>query len=381
MNLQQRGQFLRGLIGTIREQEFPYEPRPESKTRWRDYNLAQCREIVEMISLIRDLVDQAGKRLGISSPPMPSGPGRPPVNPLDIAKILLLQSYFGVSNRVASGLVLLFLEKLGLTSDFSYKTIERGYERKDVREILDEVFKLTNEPIEGLEKVFSVDGSGVPTSVKQNYANDRLRQNSKKSKGKRSKPTIKDENLGPDDDFAKSSPKKKHDYVYNLPIIGVKYKLFAAWNSTSDHTIGETTMFPQSMAQAYENHPEMETVLGDGIFATRPICEIVGKYNATPRFLPRRNVTLKRKGVREWSDMLWDLMNDPQSWLADYHMRSISETGFAMLAKSNPWPLKKRLDNRKETENYLRGIDHNIKRLCYLRFLEEIDPLPQKAGA
>ena len=43
------------------------------------------------------------------------------------------------------------------------------------------VFKLTNEPVRGLEKVFSVDGSGSPTSVKQNYAQDRERQRQGKS--------------------------------------------------------------------------------------------------------------------------------------------------------------------------------------------------------
>ena len=75
----------------------------------------------------------------------------------------------GVPNRVAEGLIHLFDGKLGLSQHFLYK-IEGGYDKKSVDRILDMVFQLTNEPIRELEKVFSVDGSGSPTSVIQNYA-------------------------------------------------------------------------------------------------------------------------------------------------------------------------------------------------------------------
>jgi len=36
-------------------------------------------------------------------------------SPADVAKALLMQSYFGVSNRVAAGLPLVFKEKLRLS--------------------------------------------------------------------------------------------------------------------------------------------------------------------------------------------------------------------------------------------------------------------------
>lgn len=218
--------------------------------------------------------------------------------------------------------------------EFSYKRIERGYDRKSVDRILDPVFKLTNEPVRELEKVFSVDGSG-PTSINQN-SQDRKRQNAKRSKGKDSlSKTGKD--AVPKDSWP-TSTFTKYDYVYKVAIIGTRYKLFAGWKSTVDHTIGETTIFPEVMVQAVENHPNMDKILGDGIFATRPICKMVGKYGVIPRFLPRRNITLKRKGVKEWVDMLWDLAENPQEWLYDYHMRSLSESGFSMLVRTNPQP-------------------------------------------
>ena len=56
-------------------------------------------KIGDVINLIRELVDSAVKRLE----PIDTykGPGRPPVQPSDITKVILLQSYPGV--RVAEG--------------------------------------------------------------------------------------------------------------------------------------------------------------------------------------------------------------------------------------------------------------------------------------
>jgi len=375
MNRKQRGDFVRKIITQVREKEFPYEGRSRKKINWNDYDVAQCREIADMIGLIRVLVDSAVDHIEALLPQGPKQPGRPPRSASDIAKVLLLQSYLGVPNRVAEGFLYLFSEKLGLTEEFSYKTIERGYDRESVDRILTVVFTLTNEPVRELEKVFSADGSGTPTSMKQNYAEDRKRQNRKRTRYNDAVSETMVQETASDDRWPVSTCDLSHGYVYKVAVIGTKYKLFAGWKSTVDHSVGETSMFPEVMAQAIEHHPHMNQILGDGLFATRPICKIAGEYKVTPRFLPRRNVTLKRRGVKAWVDMLWALSEDPQKWLHDYHMRSISETGFSMLTRANPQPLRKRLDPRKETEDFLRAVCHNIKRLCYLRYLAGIVPV------
>ena len=71
---------------------------------------------------------------------------------------------------MAEGLLLLFREKLDINRHFSYKTIERGYDREAVNEILDEIVVITNESVEGKETTFSFDGTGFSTSNKENYA-------------------------------------------------------------------------------------------------------------------------------------------------------------------------------------------------------------------
>ena len=350
MNHEQRGNLVRKIISQVRDREYPYKTREKRKINWHDYDLAQCREIGDVINLIRELVNSAVKRL---EPESAKGPGRPPVQPSDIAKVLLLQSYLGVSNRVAEGLIYLFDAKLGLSQQFSYKTIERGYDRESVDRILDMIFQLTNEPVQGLEKIFSVDGSGSPTSVKQNYAHDRQRQRGGK-------------NAEENDLLASSTSDPKHDYVYKVAAIGTEYKLFSGWISTTDHSLGETTLFPEVRTQTIENHSGAEMMLGDGVFGNRPICKLVSSYGLTLRALPHRNCTLKSKGVREWINMLWALSEDSDAWLAEYHMRSISETGYSVLKRANPQPLRKRLNPRRETEDYLRGICHNMAVLSNL---------------
>ncbi len=160
---------LRELVKSVRSGEFEYEERPRKSLDWSSYDEAQAYELADMLYTIRKLVDEAAARVPAEELEK-RGPGRPPIHsPADVAKVLLMQSYFGVSNRVAAGLALVFKEKLRLSDTFSYKTVERGYDPGPITKILEEVFKLTNEYGNANETTFSTDGSGDPMSSKVNY--------------------------------------------------------------------------------------------------------------------------------------------------------------------------------------------------------------------
>jgi len=139
-----QGKELRDIISRIREGTFEYESRDEKKTNWTKYNQAQIHEMSDFLNNIRDLVGKAKIRIMGPTAPDIKKVGRPPIDPFDIVKVLLLQTYTGSPNRVAEGLLLLFGEKLGISKHFSYKTIERGYDKETVNDILDEVTKITN---------------------------------------------------------------------------------------------------------------------------------------------------------------------------------------------------------------------------------------------
>ena len=320
MPSKQRGDELRKIIKSIRDGTFKYESKEPVTTNWTQYDHAQIHEMADYLDNIRDLVEEADKRIKERTPPRKRGPGRPPTDPADVTKALLLQAYADASNRATEGLLLLFREKLNISCHFSYKTIERGYDREPVNEILDEIVVITNESVEGKETTFSFDGTGFSSSNKENYADKRQKQNSKKNH-KKSTSASKEQ---ADDSFPKSNSVTKMGFSYAVMGVGVQYKLISGMCISPDHSIGETTMFPEAFGQTLDCHPHLDGILGDGIYGCRWITNLVSGNHATPHFLPRSNVTFKSKGALGWYDMLYSLWEDPQGWLEEYHMRSIS---------------------------------------------------------
>jgi transposase len=342
---------LRDLVRSVRSGEFEYQERPEKSLDWSSYDEAQAYELADMLYTIRKLVDEAVNRLPAKELEKERGPGRPPVHsPADVAKVLLMQSYFGVSNRVAAGLALVFKEKLRLSDTFGYKTIERGYDPGPVTRILEEVFKLTNEYGNANETTYSTDGSGDPTSTKVNYESVRSEQRKNSDES--------------------SSSSTRHDFQYTVSSVGVHTKLYAGFRTTDDHSIGELSFFPSVVAQTRINCPSMATMLGDSLYATRQACAIVAGYGAKPCFLPKTTSTLRSHGVPAWKDMTYELVEDPQTYLMVYHMRSISETSNSMDKTRFPGKIRKRLSLRKRTEELLRKDVHNARQYSYLRYLE-----------
>ncbi len=73
-----------------------------------------------------------------------------------------MQAYFGMPNRIAEGFTGLFGEKLGISSSFSYKTIERGYEPERTKKLLDDVHRIMNENGNPLRRYSPPMGPAIP---------------------------------------------------------------------------------------------------------------------------------------------------------------------------------------------------------------------------
>jgi len=346
---------LRQTISRVRKGEFPYQGKEQKKIDFTQYNQAQINEIADVLDTIRDIVDLADQRLQKNTDS--KRPGRPstPVN--DVVKVLLMQSYFGVSNRVAEGFLRLFREKLDITSDFSYKTIERGYDPECTRELLDEVFTLTNQVGNSQEKKFSIDGTGDPASVKVNYESKRSQQRKQKETGEGTPERV--------DAFAG----KKHDFQYSVFSIGVNSKIIGGYSTTDDHSRGELSFFRGVVEDTLINCPKFDTLCGDGLYANRVVCALLQEHGVDAFVLPRSNVTFRSKGVALWKNMLYDLAENPQQWLENYHSRSISESVNSMLKRREPTKIRKKLSLRKATEEILKFNLHNVRQICYLQYL------------
>ena len=251
----EREEKLREIVSQVRAGEFSYEEKEGKEINFASYNKAQINEIADVLDMIRDTVEIASARL--HKVPIPKGPGQPPKPIEDVVKVLLMQSYFGVSNRVAEGFLRLFREKLRIESDFSYKTIERRYDPERSKELLDEVFKITNEISNPFENKFGIDGTGDPATMKVNYESKRAEQRKEKEDG--SKAETKEN--------ADLFPGKKHDFQYSVLSIGLTTKIIGGFSTTDDHTIGELSHFRGVMGQVLDYCPNFDTLSADGLYA------------------------------------------------------------------------------------------------------------------
>ena len=341
---------LRNLVKSVRDRSFPYEKRDLPERNWHQYDQAQADEIADILETIRDVVNIASSRIKEEK----RGVGRPPVATSDIVKVMLMQAYFGMPNRVARGFLRLFGEKLGISSKFSYKTIERGYEPDRTKKLLDEVHRIMNETGNSMENIFSTDGTGDPNNMKVNYESKRSQQRIEKDKDKR-------------ESDAFPHTKGKHDFQYSSFSVGVHTKMIAGLYTTDDHSIGELSMFPGIMAQTVDLCPQIEVMLGDALYSNRNICSIVDKYGIKPYFLLKTNATFRAKGVPSWKSMLYEFIDDTQFWMEQYHMRSISESVNSMIKRKMPTKIRKKLPQRKKTEETLKINMHNMRQFSYLR--------------
>ncbi len=87
------GEELREIIKKVRDSSFEYKHREKCETNWAKYDFAQIKEMANYLDNLKDIVDEAHNRIQSRTIPAKRGPGRPEINPADIAKTLLLQTY------------------------------------------------------------------------------------------------------------------------------------------------------------------------------------------------------------------------------------------------------------------------------------------------
>ena len=109
------------------------------------------------------------------------------------------------------------------------------------------------------------------SSNKENYADTRQKQNAKKGnkKAKSTSSAIPTEREQADDSFPKPNSTAKKGFSYAVMGVGVQYKLISGISISPDHSIGETTMFPGAFGQTLDCNPNLNGVLGDGIYGCR----------------------------------------------------------------------------------------------------------------
>lgn len=342
---------LKSLLTRIEDDEsdFTYNGKEKKATDWAKYDTAQINEINDMLEYIRDSVDQAVRRLNIEEryEREKKKPGQPMVFPGDLTKAVLLQQYFSVANRVSEGLVLLFMEKMGITESFSYKTIERAYDNLFVQEILHHLFIATQQPVKEKEKNFSTDGTGAPTSMKYNYEHEKHGKN-------------------------KGEERKLDMFEQLILTVGCRYQLIADFIMTDNPHAHESPYLEEAVLRVNSVYDSIDIWSGDAGYISRSNTTAIADAGGIPRIYPKKDDTFKAKGSSAWKKMHYALINDPQQWLREYHQRSISETVNSIYLRMFPKPLARKVRGRRFYEGFARTCVYNLKRLLYLRYLEDL---------
>ena len=330
---------LTDLIKDVRSRKYKYVPVEEKPIDWRSYKEAQINEMNDYLVLVREIIDEIHRELGDIDQ---GRVGKPPKSCFDRAKAIMLQQYFEASNRVAEGLARLFKEKLGIKDELTYKDIETAYESPYVVMVLKLLFEKTNEPVAGLEHEFSGDGTGLPTSIKQNYEND------------------------------KGDSKKMRLYDKLVCVVGTKYKLLSAAEIT-EGTANESPFVVPLLKESSSMHNNMKLFCYDSAAYSLDIIDyITDVLHAEPRIFPPVNAVLKTYGSMSKKLMLLDFLNNTQQWLRQYHTRSVSESRNSADKRVFPRPLLKRLECRRHVEGYAHACRYNIRQLSYVFHINSV---------
>src|SRR3989344_8287811 len=151
----------RKLVPKLRKKGF-YKPQEKRKIDWKKYNIAQTEEAIKIFEEIRILVDSCEIR-------KINNLGRKGKDGKILAKIILVCELMQLTERQSQGWITLIGKSLGLSSNIDDRTVGRAYNSLEIQYLLKQVFEKTKNS----DGILSGDGSGLETTRKQNYENDR----------------------------------------------------------------------------------------------------------------------------------------------------------------------------------------------------------------
>ncbi len=137
-----------------------YTYRKPRKIDWVAYNISQIEGIKEALNFIKNEVEKC------FLPPIKVG------KPIDVrlyTKIVLLCELFGLTERNAQGFIELFGSSAGIYEKVDDRTIGNAYEKREVAFILKQIF----DKRKNSDGILSGDGTGLETSRRQNYGEDK----------------------------------------------------------------------------------------------------------------------------------------------------------------------------------------------------------------
>ena len=294
----------RKLVPKLREKGF-YNSKEKRPINWKKYNRAQTEEALELLKRINEIVDSCKiKKI--------SNLGRKGIDEKILAKVILLCETLQLTERQAQSWIALLSSNIKLTSKLDDRTIGRAYNSLEVQYLLKQVFEKTKNS----DGILMGDGSGLETSRKQNYENDR----------------------------------KTNEYFTSI---------------VDSREIVQAFEMDKNERRAMKKM--IEEVKGNSLrldagFIDRKLTTKISELGMKPFIFPKKNNKLN--GRLAWKLIYFELFLETQEWLKEYHQRSHCESFHSSFKRKNKILLKNNSISRL-TQLTARIIIHNLRKLSY----------------
>jgi len=294
----------RKLVPKLREKGF-YNSKEKRPINWKKYNSAQTEEALELLKRINEIVDSCKiKKV--------SNLGRKGIDEKILAKVILLCETLQLTERQSQSWIALLSSNIKLTSKLDDRTIGRAYNSLEVQYLLKQVFEKTKNS----NGILMGDGSGLETSRKQNYENDR----------------------------------KTNEYFTSI---------------VDSREIVQAFEMDKNERRAMKKM--IEEVKGNSLrldagFIDRKLTTKISELGMKPFIFPKKNNKLN--GRLAWKLMYFELFLETQEWLREYHQRSHCESFHSSFKRKNKILLKNNSISRL-TQLTARIIIHNLRKLSY----------------
>ena len=300
----------REMVPLLREKGF-YESEEKRKISWPEYNLSHIEEASEVLDFINNIVDEsiymntAGKV------------GKPLTDPKALAKAVLACEALGFTERGAQGWLKIIGPYFGIRESLDDRTIGDAYEKIEVLYLLKQIFEKTKDS----DGILSGDGTGLETSRKQNYENN----------------------------------KKAGEW---LTSIVDSREIVQAFDISGEQ---ECRAMHKLIGKVYGNSLRLDAGFND-----RELVNKIAELGMTPYVFPKSNNNLN--GALAWKNMYLELFFDVMYWLTEYHLRSHAESFHSSFKRVYGMITKRRVTS-KLCQVTARIILHNRRRLSYFKRL------------
>ena len=283
-----------------------YTDKVPRRVDWIAYNQSQIEDCKEVLHFIKTSVDKC------IIPPKKVG--KPLTNPKSLTKTILICEAFNLTERKAQGFLALVKHIVGIRENLDDRVIGNAYDKKEVAFILRQIFEMTKDS----DGILAGDGSGLETSRRQNYGEDR------------------------------TSTKE-----FLTSIVDSREIVQAFDFSGKDECIAMHSLIEEV---------DGESLRLDAGFNDRELVKKIVQKGMLPYIYPKKNNILN--GDNSWKEMYFEFLIDVIEWLREYYQRVHAES-FHSSFKRVFGIVRKVRGHSKFIQVMARIILHNRARLSY----------------